>query len=116
MVLPEVHALHERLLVAALLVERRVVERGAVRDGLGDEPAVPVELVVRDEVRDHDEAVALEGRHRGLIEERLMRRARAHRRSLGSPRTAQPSIGSGTNTSTASGIPIDWEMPRPPTR
>ena len=46
-VLPQVHALHERLLVATLLLERRGVVAGAVGDGLGDGRAVPVELVDR---------------------------------------------------------------------
>ena len=60
-VLPEVHALHERLLVPALRLERHGVLHRAGGDGVGHEAAVPVELVGVEEVGHDHEPVSLEG-------------------------------------------------------
>ena len=70
-VLPEVHALQERLLVPALLLERDGVARGPVPHGLRDERAVVIELVNREQPGDDDVALLPKllhelGRHQPL--------------------------------------------------
>ena len=62
MVLPQVHALHERLLVAALLLERDDVAGGALVHRRGDGLLVAVELVA-EQIGYHHEPVAPERLH-----------------------------------------------------
>ena len=59
-VLPQVHALDERLLVARALVEGPVVAGGAGAHPSSHRRAVAIDLLVGEQAGDHDEAVAPE--------------------------------------------------------